>query len=73
MTTEDVGEIAISESVIDRLEQRLAETDEFESLDTYAEFILSTVLRELEGEGAVLDDADRDVQEHLEALGYADE
>ena len=74
MSDENSGTVVLSGSVLERVERRIENSERFDSPDEYVEFVVSTVLSELEGSGGEPSEKDsREVQEHLEALGYAEE
>lgn len=68
-------DIAISDELADRIIDRIEYTD-FESVDDYAEFVLSEVVTYAEREGAESREAtssDQEVQNRLQSLGYLEE
>ena len=68
-------DLTISEDLGDRIETRIRNT-EFETVDEYAEFVLSEVVTRVEREADRSSEslASREgVQERLESLGYLEE
>jgi len=68
-------ELTVSDELVERIEDRIQQTD-FESVDAYAEFVLSEVVtrveREHEETGKMGASAE-EVQSRLQSLGYLEE
>lgn len=68
-------DITVSEDLVERIEARIQYTN-FESVDEYAEFVLSEVVTHAEREGDETREAtasDEEVQNRLQSLGYLEE
>ncbi|EMA58386.1 hypothetical protein [Halorubrum lipolyticum] len=68
-------DLTVSEDLADRIETRIQDT-EFETVDEYAEFVLSEVVTRVEREAdrsAESSTSREGVQERLESLGYLEE
>lgn len=68
-------DLTVSEDLADRIEARIQHT-EFETVDEYAEFVLSEVVTRVEREAdrsAESSSSREGVQERLESLGYLEE
>ncbi|WP_240451997.1 hypothetical protein [Halostella salina] len=68
-------DITVSDDVAERIEDRIQYTD-FESVDDYAEFVLSEVVTRAEREGDESRESTmsgEEVQNRLQSLGYLEE
>lgn len=70
-----MADLTVSDDVANRIETRVQQT-EFETVDEYAEFVLSEVVTRVERESdmpAEPSPSTEGVQERLESLGYLEE
>lgn len=68
-------DLTVSENLADRIETRIQDT-EFETVDEYAEFVLSELVTRVEREADRSSESSTSregVQERLESLGYLEE
>lgn len=71
--------IEIPKEVAEKLQKRVDSTDEFDSVETYVEYILKQVIDRLENESneedekpAFSEEDEEKVKERLRSLGYLD-
>ena len=71
--SEDSVPIALPRSLFEKIEKRVKQSAEFDSVSSYVIYVLEQLINELEGQREVYSEKDkRDIEKRLRALGYLD-